>query len=161
MKNTHIKYSEGQWFAVPLRSGGYAIGIIVRGSYKTKGGLGYFFGPKYAEVPSNIETLAKNKDNSILIGWFGDLGIINGDWPLIEGRKPFAREEWPVPKFYRIPPLPIEKAFVVEYDQDTSIHHPIHEYIVPISEEILKLPEDGGYGSGAIEIELDKLLSNK
>ena len=42
MGRKHIRYNEGQWFGVPLRKGGYAIGIIVRGSYKTKGGLGYF-----------------------------------------------------------------------------------------------------------------------
>lgn len=33
-------YREGQWFAVPLRDGGYALGVIVRGGYETAGGLG-------------------------------------------------------------------------------------------------------------------------
>ena len=36
-RKKHIKYSEGQWFAVPLKSGGYALGIIARGSHKVKG----------------------------------------------------------------------------------------------------------------------------
>lgn len=60
MQTEHIKYSEGQWFAIPLNNGGYALGIIVRGSYKTKGGLGYFFGPRYEDIPDGNETWHKN-----------------------------------------------------------------------------------------------------
>lgn len=162
MKSTHIKYSEGQWFAIPLPSSGYAIGIIARGSYKTKGGLGYFFGPKYDEIPSNLETFSKNKENFIFIGWFGDLGIINGDWPLIEAGKPFKRVEWPVPKFYRIPGIPEGQAFLVEYDQTMpEMFRPMHEYLVPISQDILQFPEDSLHGAGAIEIILDRLLNPK
>lgn len=162
MNKKHIKYSEGQWFAIPLRSGGYAIGIIVRGNYKTKGGLGYFFGPRYDHLPSIVETAPKNKDNFIFIGWFGDLGITNGEWPLIEAEKPFKREEWPVPKFYRIPSLSPGKAVVVEYDQnDQRILHPIREYLVPLSQDILKFPKNTSYGYEAVEIELDKLLQHE
>jgi hypothetical protein len=40
---------------VHYKDGGYALGIIVRGSFRTKGGLGFFFGPRYVEIPdSNV-----------------------------------------------------------------------------------------------------------
>lgn len=159
MGQKFVKYDEGQWFAVPLRIGGYALGIIVRGSYKTKGGLGYFFGPKYEDIPTGIETLSKNKENSILVCRFGDLGIIRGRWPLIQSGKPFYREEWPVPLFLRFLPFPEGKAVIVEYRQDYSgLEAPIRETIVPVNEERLKLPQDGFSGSGAVEIVLSKLL---
>ena len=154
-----VKYNEGQWFAVPLRSSGYALGIIVRGSYRTKGGLGYFFGHKYEALPSGSETYLKGKDDSILICLFGDLGIIRGQWPLIQDGKPFNRDDWPVPLFHRVLPFPEGKAVVVEYRQDFSgLETPIRETITSVNEEILKLPEDGLFGSGAVEIVLSKLL---
>lgn len=154
-----VKYNEGQWFAVPLKQEGYALGIIVRGSYRTKGGLGYFFGPKYESVPSGAETYLKNKDNSILICHFGDLGIIKGQWPLIHESKPYKRNDWPVPLFHRILPLPEGKVVIVEYRQDYSgIEPPIRETIAAIDEEILKFPKDVFSGSKAIEIKLSKML---
>lgn len=154
----HVKYDEGQWFAVPLRDGHYGIGIIVRGNYHTKGGLGYFFGPKYSNVPTEQETYSKNKDNAILICRFGDLGIIRGDWPLINNAKLFSREEWPVPLFHRVLPIPENKAVIVEYRQNfNGMGAPFRETITPLSEEVLRLPEAGLFGSGAVEIELTKL----
>jgi hypothetical protein len=55
-----IKYYEGQWFAIPLRTGGYGLGVVVRGGNKTKGGLGYFFGPRYDSIPNEKEIEKKN-----------------------------------------------------------------------------------------------------
>lgn len=159
MGQKHIKYNEGQWFAVPLRDGGYALGIIVRGSYRTRGGLGYFFGPKYEDVPKWTETYAKNKDNPILICHFGDLGIIRGQWPLIQSSAPFNRNDWPVPLFHRVLPLPEGKAVIVEYRQESSgLEAPIREKITTNTDEIRNLPEDGLFGSGAVEILLTKML---
>jgi hypothetical protein len=155
-----VKYEEGQWFAVPLRNGGFALGIIVRGNFKTKGVLGYFFGPKYEEIPTGEETISKNKDNALLIGRFGDLGIIEGEWSLIQNGKPFNREEWPVPLFHRVLPFPEGKAVIVEYRQDYSgSESPMKETVVPLTDEVTELPDAGLYGSGAVEITLTKLLS--
>jgi hypothetical protein len=154
-----IEYDEGQWFAIPLRKGGYAIGIIVRGSFKTKGGLGYFFGPKYLKLPTGNDTFEKNSFNPILIGQFGDLGIIRDDWPLINDGKPFVYDDWPVPFFQRVLPLPEGKIVIVEYGQRYSGNDlPIHERITDVSDELLKLPKDCIHGSGAVEIILTNML---
>lgn len=155
-----IKYSEGQWFAVPLKTGGYALGIIVRGNYKTKGGLGYFFGPRYKEVPDERETWLKKPSDAILITWFGDLGIIWGRWPLIPSTRPFRREEWPVPKFQRIDALNPAKGWLVEYSQEVAGigELPIRETYCD-AKELMELPKDSLLGYEAVEIVLTKLLS--
>jgi len=160
LNQKHIRYSEGQWFAVPLRKDGYALGIIVRGSYKTKVGLGYFFGPKYSEIPESKDTLEKHREDAILIGWFGDLGIITGRWPLIQSTRTFNREEWPIPKFGKKFPLPIGKGIIVEFGENIEgIRQTIRE--IPVDEEkIIGLPEDGISMGGAIEIQLTNLLSD-
>jgi hypothetical protein len=46
--------SEGDGFAVPLRDGGYAIGVVARMDRKGSV-LGYFFGPRYDEPPKLAE----------------------------------------------------------------------------------------------------------
>jgi hypothetical protein len=160
-RKKRIKYSEGQWFAVPLKDGGYALGIIVRESYQTKGGLGYFFGPRYEGIPDERETWHKQPSDAILIAWFGDLGIIWGRWPLIPSTRPFRREEWPVPKFMRIDALKPEKGWLVEYSQEIDgISLPVRETYCNAS-DLVGLPEDVTYGSEALEIALTKLLSKE
>lgn len=158
VRQKHIRYSEGQWFAVPLLKDGYAIGIIVRGSYKTKGGLGYFFGPKYENIPADEATWEKKPGEAILIARFGDLGIINGRWPLIESTRPFSKEEWSIPKFGLEVSLLPGKGFIREYGQnDTGELILIKEEPVD-AKDIVDLPEDSSMGDGAVEIRLTKLL---
>jgi hypothetical protein len=158
MNKKRIRYFEGQWFAVPLRKDGYALGIIVRGSYKAKGGLGYFFGPKYQEIPNDESTWEKKPVDAILITKFGDLGIINGSWPLIKSTRPFLKEEWPIPKFGHEVSLLPGKGTIREYAQD-NIGRLIIVKETPVNvKEIIGLPEDLSRGGGSVEIELTKIL---
>jgi hypothetical protein len=158
MGRKRIRYDEGQWFAVPLRRGGYALGIIVRGNYRTKGGLGYFFGPRYDELPSDQATWDKNPEEAILITRFGDLGIIRGDWPLLQSTRPFLRIEWPIPKFGKKVSLLPGKAFVREYDQSETGKWILVRETVVDEKDIIGLPEDSASGGGAVEIELTEIL---
>jgi hypothetical protein len=158
MKKKNIHYSEGQWFAVPLRRGGYALGIIVRGGYKTKGGLGYFFGPKYEDLPGDEATYEKHAEDALLIARFGDLGIVRGSWPLIQSTRPFSKEEWPIPKFGTEVPLPPGKGFIREYEQDSSGALICVRQTPVDADKIQKFPKDAVMGGGAVEIKLTKLL---
>jgi len=159
-RRKHIKYSEGEWFAVPLKDSGYALGIIARGSHKVKGPhLGYFFGPRYKDIPDEQETWRKQPSEAILIAWFGPLGILRGTWPLILSTRPFRREEWPVPLFGQIDPGNPAKGWLVEYSQETDgLDLPIRR-IYCDAKNLTGLPEDGVYGYEAIENVLTKLLS--
>jgi hypothetical protein len=159
MTYKNVKYNEGQWFAVPLRNEGYALGIIVRGNYRVKGGLGYFFGPRYDYVPDDEEIWEKKPEEAILISQFGDLGIINSRWPLIQTTRPFHKEEWPIPKFGSENPLIPQKAFVREYQQDNSGKLQIIRETVVDAKEIVGMPIDSSMGGGSVEIHLTELLS--
>jgi hypothetical protein len=153
-----INYPEGQWFAVPLTPDGFALGIIVRGSSKTKGGLGYFFGPKYFKLPTGEDTQNVGASDAVLITWFGDLGIVQGDWPLIESTRIFKREVWPVPKFARIDLVDNSRGWLVEYDQaGTGFTSPLRETPCP-AHRLAGLPKDVLSGSGAVEKKLTYLL---
>ena len=63
-------YGEGDWFAVPLREGGFAAGVVARANPKAVL-LGYFFGPRRAAVPSVEEVSRLRPDDAVLVGKFG------------------------------------------------------------------------------------------
>jgi hypothetical protein len=157
MVKAHVKYDTGQWFAVPLRDGGYALGIIVRGSYRTKGGLGYFFGPKHEELPNSDDISALQPSDAVLITWFGDLGIIRGKWPLIFSNRAFRSEEWPIPLFRR--DATSEKGWLVEYHHNATGYDGIMRETLHEMKDLEGLPREADFGSGAIEIELTKVLA--
>jgi hypothetical protein len=158
MAQKRIRYDEGQWFAIPLRNGGYALGIIVRGSYKTKGGLGYFFGPKFQTIPDDKDTLDKQPEDAVLITQFGDMGLVNGSWPLIHSSRQFLKDEWPIPKFgIKLPNLP-GKGFVREYVQNVIGELILKKETLVDQLSIINLPVDRISGGGAVEIRLTDLI---
>lgn len=159
MDGKHYRYDEGQWFAVPLRNGGFGIGVIVRGSYATKGGLGYFFGPRYETVPGDEATWEKHAQQAVMITRFGDLGIINGRWPMIESSKPFIKENWPIPKFGIEVPYPPGKGFLREYAQNQKGEFICIKETPVDASDIAHYPRDAVMGGGAVEISLTNLLS--
>jgi hypothetical protein len=157
-RQRYIRYPEGQWFAVPLNNGGFGIGVLVRGSSRTRGGLGYFLGPKLNQVPGDTEVHNFIPNDAVLVEWFGGLGIADGTWPLIQSTRAFCREEWPVPNFRRIDLLNPEWGWLVEYSQDdTGTHSPIRETRMR-ARDLVGYPDDGISGSGAIESLLTRLL---
>jgi hypothetical protein len=156
MSRKRIKYSEGQWFAVPLENGGYALGTIARGGYQARGGLGYFFGPKRNEVPGEEVTWNLQPEDAVLIAWFGD--IIEGKWPLIPSTRPFRREDWPVPKFGSIDLANPRTGWVVEYAQQATKYTEMMSVTGVPMEDIVGLPNHVLSGAGAIEAKLCRLL---
>jgi hypothetical protein len=72
-------YREGDWFAVPLHGGGFAAVIIARAMPRKEGVLlGYFFGPRRADVPALGELSALSTSDAVLVERFGDLSILDG-----------------------------------------------------------------------------------
>jgi len=146
-------YKEGDWFAVPLREGGYAVGLIVR-----SGGVlfGYFFGPKREKIPGLSEFQALTPENAIFVGQFGDLGLLKGKWPIIGHSESWDRRIWPMLPLVRRDAVSGE-ARLIKYSDDDPIQE-ISETPCDLF-EIRNYPEDGLWGSGAVEIRLTKLLS--
>ena len=151
---TILPYDEGTVFLVPLRTGGYARGIVARTSNEGKILLGYFFGP-CLKSPNEKSLDGLDPTNSILCIRFGDLGLINGEW-IICGRIPnWNRNKWPMPDFARNDPLS-KKTWLVRYsDNDPNLI----EKEIPTNFD-LKLAKDLLAGYGAVEIKLTQLLND-
>ena len=148
-----MSYKSGDWFAVPLRSDGYALGVIARvGS----GGVlfGYFFEPKLYSMPTRIPTNVK-PDDRIYWSKFSHLGLTKGKWPIIEkSSEECDCDDWPMPPMIRVDSNS-GVAFLSTYDNST---------LECVAEEkcdpklIDKFPYDGLMGAGAVEIMLTNLL---
>jgi hypothetical protein len=145
-------YSEGSVFLVPLRKGGCARGVVARATHKGKVLLGYFFGPQLTS--KDLATLDDLKaPNAVLRLLFGDLGLINGEWPVIGRVLDWDRSRWPMPDFVRRDPLSKRAWLVRHSDTDPGITESEH----PINFDS-DLPTESLSGYGAVEIKLTKLL---
>lgn len=148
-----LPYSEGSVFLVPLEGGGYARGVVARSAPKGKILFGYFFGPR-VDDESGIIFDGLDAANSVLCLIFGDLGLINNEWPIIGSIPNWDRTKWPMIETIRRDYLGRLKPILVRYaDDDPS---------KVIAEEVLTndrdLPSSGLAGSGFVEALLSKNL---
>lgn len=142
-------YQEGDWFAVPLQEGGFAVGIIARTTPHKDGILlGYFFGPRCDQLPKLEEFSRLSTVDAVLVERFGDLGLINGTWPILGQISGWDRSAWPTPAFGRFEEL-TGRALKVIYD-DTDPNKLICEKQIDAA-ELADLPKDGLSGAGAVE----------
>jgi hypothetical protein len=151
-----ITAKEGDWFAVPLRDGGFAVGVVARAN--RKGGMfGYFFGPKRAEVPALGDMTGLTAEDAVLVGKFGDLGLHEGSWPLLGPCPHWDRGRWPMPPLIRYEEL-TGRSFRVYYADDDPGKMIRKEQIPAGSTE--HGPEDGLMGAGFVEKRLTRVLGN-
>lgn len=150
-----LPYREGTWFALPLRQGGYAVGLVARSTTKGKVILCYFFGPRLKLVPilGDIEQLKPG--DAIRVVQVGDLGLIRGQWPVIGQATMWNRSEWPMPQFVRRCPLSRRAWRVFRSDTDPAVVE--SEEPEPYEST---LESDGLHGAGSAEILLTKLLND-
>ncbi|MER9880306.1 Imm26 family immunity protein [Mesorhizobium sp. M0118] len=94
-----LPYKEGTLFAIPLRSGGYGLGLVAHMAPMGKIILAYLFGPMRLELPKADELNDLSPDNAVRCLRCGDLGLINGTWPIIGKMKSWAEDKWPMPTF--------------------------------------------------------------
>lgn len=151
------KYREGDWFAVPLRDGGYATGLLARAS-PSGVLLGYFFGPRRSETPRLEDVAGLRPGGAVLTRMFGHLGIARGEWPLLGRVTGWDRREWPTPVFVRYEEL-TGRSFHVFYDDDDPNLVLREERVTPGESE--QVPKDGLMGAGFTEIILTRLLARK
>lgn len=150
-----LPYEEGTWFAVPLRDRGFGVGVVARIGRRGVT-LGYFFGPRRDAVPRVNEVENLRPDDAIVVKLFGDLGLIEGSWPIIGRGTQWNRSDWPLPGFRRLDDF-TGQARRVEYSEKdlvTAVRD------VPTTrEDVNGLPEDGLSGAGAVEIVLTRVLN--
>lgn len=148
------RYREGDWFAVPLRVSGYALGVVARASRRGVL-LGYFFGPHFEHCPSLDEVNGLCPGDAILVGRFGHLGLQHGDWAVLGHAAEWDRAQWPTPEFLRYEEL-TGRSLRVIYDDDDPAEM-VREYQVApgVTEQA---PVDSMMGAGFVEIRLTSLL---
>lgn len=149
-----LPYAEGTGFLVPVRGGGFARGVIARSAPRGRILLGYFFGPRLrAAEEASFDDL--RPENAALRIMFGDLGLMNGKWPIVATPIPhWNSAEWPMPDFARRDLLVPGVTRLVRYaDADPS--KVIEERRIV---DDPKLGDDSLYGQGAVEIKLDVVL---
>lgn len=147
-------YVKGTVFGIPLRDEGWARGVVARMDGKGTC-LGYFFGPRLPDVAtagSQTGRLAPNQ--AVLVGMFGDLGLLKGEWPHIGSIEPWRDKMWPVPQFRHYDDVG-RQCYVRHYDPQTLAF--VRETKVAAS-ECEHYPKDGLMGYGAVEIRLTRLL---
>src|SRR5689334_4391041 len=149
-----LPYTEGSVFLVPLRGGGFARGVVARRPSRAGGCLlGYFFGPRF-EASDNVSFDQLAPGDAVLRARFGDLGLIEGTWPVLGIAPEWDRSKWPFPDFVRREPL-TGQAYLVRYCDTDPRRREFEKAIDPDCD----LPTDGLSGSGAVEIRLTKLLT--
>lgn len=153
MNKESKNYPEGTWFAVPLRDGGFARGLIAR----TNGEgimFGYFFEPRLDGPQCGPKVSYLRPNDAILVGQFGDLGLQEGVWTVIDRTDDWKREDWPLPPFVRLDEIE-GKAWKVMYSDD------LNEVSIDECQPSLinEHPRDILMGAGSVEIRLTKLLS--
>ena len=150
-----LPYREGTWFAVPLREGGFGVGVVARATTKGKVILCYFFGPRRINVPalSELEWEEHKPHAAVLAVRVGDLSLIRGDWPIIGEAASWKRSDWPMPPFVRRDELS-RRAWRVQYS-DTD---PLAIDLEVPDQYDSALEPDAVCGSGAAEIVLTKML---
>jgi len=148
-------YDEGDWFAVPVRTDGFALGIIARANPKGVL-LGYLFGPIHHDRPILADSTGLLPDQAVLVGRFGHLGIRGGSWPLLGQAPGWDRSAWPTPTFVRYEEL-TGRTFHVRYD-DADPARMIGETLVQPG-LAQQGPMDGLMGAGFVELRLTSLLA--
>ena len=143
-------YGEGDWFAVPLREGGFAAGVVARANPKAAL-LGYFFGPRRPETPGLEDVANLRPGDAVLVGRFGHLGIAQGKWPILGRLDGWDRTKWPMPVFVRYEEL-TGRCLHVFYDADDPGKLIREEQIESGAAE--QEPKDGLMGAGYVEIVL-------
>lgn len=150
-----LPYREGTWFAVPLKRGGYGVGVVARATAEGGVLLGYFFGPRRGAVPLLRDVSEAQPRDASLVVRFGDLSLIKSEWAILGESTSWVRSKWKSPDFVRTDPLS-GRAWRVRYD-DRDPNVVVSEE--PIATPVGSLGPNWMYGAGAVESTLDRKLA--
>ena len=148
------QYREGTWFGIPLRGGGYAIGLVARQGRRGRL-FGYFFGPVHESEPKRSAVDGLQPEDSIYLSRFGDLNLLNGEWPIIGQEPHWVRERWPLPAFARIDEQE-GKAWLSYYSDDDLAF--VREENCSL-QRAANYPRDRLSGASALELHLTRILT--
>jgi hypothetical protein len=98
------RYGAGDWFAIPLRFGLFAVG---RAAAVDRRGiiLGYFFARFFERLPSGTDMLALSPGDAEIIGVCDEHGLRSGEWPVIATARADDPRPWGIPVFRSYEPV--------------------------------------------------------
>ncbi len=150
-------YREGDWFGIPLRRGGYAVGLVARRPRRGTVMLGYFFGPARKALPTEEGLAAIRAEQAQLVCRLKDTPLHRGVWPVVGRCARWRRKDWPMPAFFRREGLS-GRGIRVEYDSD-NLTTPARE--TPASVPDATLPEDVVLNDARVLEALMQILSEQ
>jgi hypothetical protein len=149
-----LPFKEGTWFVLPLRSGGFSVGVVARTTAHGEVIAVYLFGPKRSAIPPLAELAFSEPKDALRVIRVGDLGLIDGSWPIIGQAPHWRREEWRIPAYLRRDELS-RKAWRVVYS-DSDPNEVVLEEELPF--DTSGMDRDAVFGTGAVELLMTKLL---
>lgn len=150
-----LPFREGDVFSVPLPTGGWAAGVVVRTTGRGGVLVGYFYGPRRLAPQVGRPEETVNLKSLLLVARFGDLGLIRGEWPISGPIPGWNRMSWPVPAFSSRDPLS-GTWWRNEYADDNPNQLIARDELSET--DARNLPVDGVHGAGAVAKMLDRLL---
>lgn len=149
-----LPFSEGTWFALPLRSGGFAVGVVARTPAQGEVIVADLFGPKRSAVPPLAELASLQPKGALRVIRVGDLGLVDGSWPMIGQAPRWRREEWRIPAYVRRDELG-RKTWRVVYS-DSHPNEVVSEE--EVSYDATGMERDAVFGAGAAELLMTRLV---
>lgn len=118
--DARVRLVGGEWLAVQIRSDSWSLGLVARVGRRGVL-LGYFFGPRFAQVPRLSDAEGLVAANAVLVGMFGDLGIQEGTWRILGRQSGWDELDWPLPQFVRRDSLDYLVKFIRYSASDISV----------------------------------------
>jgi hypothetical protein len=59
--------------------------------------IGYFFGRRRKEPPTMADTVGLRREDALVVGDVGDLGMRLGEWLVVGSQPSWNRADWPMP----------------------------------------------------------------
>jgi hypothetical protein len=149
------KYSEGDWFTVPVGRDELAVGLLARRPKRGTLCLAYFFGPARRDLPKAQELQELKATDAIFLCRLKDAALHRGLWRVCGSKQRWRHKDWPMPSFLRKEGLS-GRAIRVAYDPD-NLTTPAGE--VEATAADMNLPEDVVYDDRRLVATLAALLS--
>ncbi len=149
-----INYKEGSLFSVPLRSGGFGVGLVARSTKRGPIILAYLFNKKFTKHPELTDLPSFSAKDAATVIRVGDLGLIRGEWKILGDIPNWDRSLWKFPKFIRREPF-TGRILLVTFSEDDPAVYLYEERIT--EEEARHLGLSSVSGAGAAEIHLTEV----
>jgi hypothetical protein len=109
----------GWWFAIPLRRGGYAAALIARNRPSSMM-LVYPLDRHFSSLPSQADLDGLSHADFLHPKVMTTNRLREGKWSMLFRFPSFAREEWPLPVQFRVPPIGGPAFMVMRKESDLS-----------------------------------------